>query len=191
MVFAYIVRCNFNAPDKEQAWNAWYSGPKIADMLRKPHFLSCQRFCRDAGTGRDYLALWTLASPDAFNTAEYTADWGFFEWQDHVVDWSRDLFDGGDVPSRDFAVPNGGAIEVLSFDGITSGDAGAANEAIARSAASMMWLPVVGLDRHTPMIGLRTLQSGDDTSMTDVTDSVVVQRARYRPICEFQTATQT
>jgi hypothetical protein len=190
MIFVYVVRCNFTDPAKEAAWNAWYSGPKIADMLRKPHFLSCQRFVRDAGKGRDYLALWTLASPDAFNTAEYTADWGFFEWQEHVVDWSRDLFDGGDLQSQSFAVPGDGSIEVLSFDGMTTGDAGAANEAIARSGADMMWLPVVCLDRHTPMIGLRTLQSGDDTSMTGATDSAVVQRARYRPICEFQTATQ-
>ena len=93
--------------------------------------------------------------------------------------------------SQSFAVPGDRSIEVLSFDGMTSGDAGSANEAIAQSGAGMMWLPVVGLDRHTPMIGLRTLQSGDDPSMTGATDSAVVQRARYRPICEFQTATQT
>ena len=33
MAFVYIVRCNFNEPEKEQAWNDWYSGPKIAQML--------------------------------------------------------------------------------------------------------------------------------------------------------------
>ena len=60
MTFVYIVRCNFTAPDKEQAWNDWYSGPKIEQMLAQPHFLSCQRFHRVAGTGRDYLALWTV-----------------------------------------------------------------------------------------------------------------------------------
>ena len=64
MAFVYIVRCNFNEPAQEQAWNTWYSGPKIAQMLRKPHFRTCQRFKRDAGRGRDYLALWTLQSPE-------------------------------------------------------------------------------------------------------------------------------
>ena len=60
MAFAYIVRCNFTEPAKEQAWNAWYSGPKIAQMLQKPLFRTCQRFKRTAGIGRNYLALWTL-----------------------------------------------------------------------------------------------------------------------------------
>ena len=52
MALVYIVRCNFNEPAKEQAWNAWYSGPKIAQMLAKPHFRSCQRFARTSGSGR-------------------------------------------------------------------------------------------------------------------------------------------
>src|SRR5262245_38139042 len=85
MCFVYVVRCNFNDPANEQAWNNWYSGPKIADMLKKPHFRTCQRFRRAKGNGRDYLALWTLSSPDAMQTREYTTDWGFFEWGRHVI----------------------------------------------------------------------------------------------------------
>src|SRR5688572_10531792 len=104
MTFAYIVRCNFTAPEQEQAWNDWYSGPKIVQMLAQPYFLSCQRFRRAAGTGRSYLALWTLASPEALKTAQYTSQWGFAEWQRFVNDWSRDLFDGGDAPQSAFAV---------------------------------------------------------------------------------------
>ena len=90
MAFVYVVRCNFNEPAKERAWNAWYSGPKIAQMLAKPHFRSCQRFERMSGNGRNYLALWTLQSPDAFKTPQYTTDWGFFEWAPHITNWSRD-----------------------------------------------------------------------------------------------------
>src|SRR5262249_1144812 len=95
MVFLYVVRGRFTEPAREQAWNAWYSGPKIEQMLAQPHFLTCQRFRRAAGTGRDYLTLWTVDSPQALATPRYTAQWGFAEWTPYIADWSRDLFDGG------------------------------------------------------------------------------------------------
>jgi hypothetical protein len=123
MVHVYIVRCNFTAPDKEQAWNAWYSGPKIQQMLAKPHFRTCQRFRLQAGSGGNYLALWTVQSPEAFRTAEYTSDWGFFEWAPYVTDWSRDLFDGGTASEQAFAVTPAGALRTVTFDGMSVGEA--------------------------------------------------------------------
>ena len=103
MTFVYIVRCNFSVPAKEQAWNDWYSGAEDRlQMLRKPHFLSCQRFRRAAAPGGNYLALWVLQSPEAFKTKEYTSDWGFFEWQPCIIDWSRDLFEAGDAAGDRF-----------------------------------------------------------------------------------------
>ena len=184
MTHVYIVRCNFTAPEQEQAWNDWYSGPKIADMLGKPHFVSCQRFRRAAGTGRGYLALWTLASPDAFQTQQYTSDWGFFEWERFITDWSRDLFDGGARPFREFAIERDGTLEVVSFDGMGADDAEAANAAIAESAPDTVWLPIAGLDRHTPVIGLRASAAPASTTPGGAN----IQRGVYRPICEFQTA---
>ena len=185
MTFLYIVRCNFTAPDQEQAWNDWYSGPKIEQMLRKPHFLSCQRFRRAAGSGRDYLALWTLDSPDAFQTEQYTSDWGFFEWERFVTDWSRDLFDGGAAGWREFAVERSGALEVVSFDGMIAAEANAARAHVA--APDTMWLPVAGLDRRTPLIGLRVLAAGASAAPQG-DGKLAMQRATYRPISDFQTA---
>ena len=185
MAFVYVVRCNFNEPAKEPAWNAWYSGPKIAQMLRKPHFRTCQRFKRSAGSGRDYLALWTLRSPEAFGTKQYTADWGFFEWAPHITDWSRDLFDGGDAPEASFAARSHGSLHVVSFDGMSADEAAAARDAMMRSQPDMMWLPVIGLDRHTPMIGLRVLR---DTAGPPLSGSARFQEAVYRPISDFATA---
>src|SRR5258708_32318774 len=123
MTDLYIVRCNCGEPGREQAWNEWYSGPKIAQMLRKPHFRSCQRFRRTGGSGRDYLALWVLRSPDAFQTREYTSDWGFFDWEQYVTDWSRDLFDGGAIREQAFAGPSGEALEVVALGGPHPADA--------------------------------------------------------------------
>ena len=182
MTHVYIVRCNFTAPDKEQAWNAWYSGPKIRQMLAQPYFLSCQRFRRAAGTGRDYLALWTVESPEALKTAQYVSQWGFADWAPYVTAWSRDLFDGGARPFRDFAVLRDGALAVVSFEGMNADEANAARARIAEP--EMMWLPVIGLDRHTPVIGLRPLH-GNAAPPEDSPDPA--QRTIYRPITDFRT----
>ena len=186
MTHVYIVRCNFTAPGKEQAWNDWYSGPKIKQMLAQPHFLSCQRFHRAAGTGRDYLALWVVASPDALTTSQYVSQWGFAEWEGDVTAWSRDLFDGGAATPTDFAVARDGALEVVSFDGIRADDMKGANAAIVEAGQGMMWLPVAGLDRHTPVIGLRVLPEQTDIQP----DGASVQHGVYKPICDFQTSSR-
>jgi hypothetical protein len=187
MTFVYIVRCNFNEPAKEQAWNNWYSGPKIAQMLAKPHFRTCQRFARSSGTGRNYLALWTLSSPDAFKTAQYTTDWGFFEWAPHIVDWSRDLFDGGHTSEAGFGVPVEGALHVVSFDGIKPEEIDDARRALTKTHPTMMWLPIAGLDRHTPVIGLQVLRDAD-TGERPLSAPSGGQEAIYRPISRFATA---
>ncbi len=178
MTFAYIVRCNFTAPDQEQAWNAWYSGPKIAQMLAKPHFRTCQRFKRASGSGRDYLALWTLTSPDAFRTREYTSDWGFFEWERFVTDWSRDLFDARQAPPGVLEVGSGGALRVASLDSLAPDEASAASADIARTFPGLTWLPVIGLDRHTPLIGIEALAEVEEGAANSPSRHV----AMYRPL---------
>jgi hypothetical protein len=184
MAFAYIVRCNFTEPAREQAWNDWYSGPKIAQMLRKPGFLSCQRFRRAAGTGRDYLALWMVRSQQAFMTQQYTTDWGFFDWERYVTDWSRDLFDAGDADVDDLAVPMQGALQVVSFDGMTADQASTVRATLSDRPA-LRWMPIAGLDRHTPMIGVAGLT---DVRTPDLPDVNGGQSAIYRPISTFARA---
>ncbi len=186
MAVVYIVRCNFTEPAKEQAWNAWYGGPKIAQMLAQPHFRTCQRFRLASGIGRNYLALWTVDSPQALSTPQYVSQWGFAEWAPFVTDWSRDLFDGRSAPDDAFAVAPQGALEVVSFDGMSAEDASAARVASARSDPALMWLPVIGLDRHTPEIGLRPLPE-----LLRPLDDGSDQRAQcavYRPISEYHRA---
>jgi hypothetical protein len=185
MAFVYVVRCAFTEPAREAAWNAWYSGPKIAQMLRKPHFRTCQRFKRTAGRGRDYLALWTLQSPDAFRSEQYTSDWGFFEWAPYITDWSRDLFDGGDAPEAAFAVPEQGGLAVVSFDGLSVEKAAETRDALSKSQPDMMWLPVIGLDRHTPLIGLEVAQMLSAGEPVTVPNGV--EHAIYQPISGFTT----
>jgi hypothetical protein len=188
MAFCYIVRCRFTEQSREQAWNAWYSGPKIEQMLAQPHFLTCQRFRLAAGRGRGYLTLWTVDSPQALATPQYTAQWGFAEWAPYVADWSRDLFDGGAVSEHAFAVAPEGALAVVSFDRMSPPDADAARVAVARSEPGMMWLPVIGLDRHTPLIGLRPLADAGSARPAEDGGGVRVQPAVYHPITRVYSA---
>jgi hypothetical protein len=187
MAFVYIVRCTFIAPAKERAWNAWYSGPKIAQMLAQPHFRTCQRFRRVSGVGRQYLALWTIDSPQALATPQYVSQWGFAEWAPFVTDWSRDLFDGSAAPDHAFAVAPQGALEVVSFDGMNAGDASTARIALARGDPAVMCLPVIGLDRHTPEIGLRPIP--DLSHSPDDAGDRRAQCAIYQPFSEYHRAT--
>jgi hypothetical protein len=185
MTFVYIVRCNFTAPDREQAWNDWYSGPKIQQMLDKPHFLTCQRFRRTSGLGRGYLALWTMRSPEALRSPEYLSQWGFSEWTPLITDWSRDLFDAADRPERAFGVPLDGALQVVAFDGL---DAASAAQARAASVPDdgAIWMPVVGLNKHTPLIALKVLRSAGAAAMPAIAGCS--ESALYQPLCELQVA---
>ncbi len=187
MVFLYIVRCNFIEPSREQAWNAWYSGPKIEQMLAQPYFVTCQRFHLAAGRGRNYLTVWTVQSPQALATPQYTAQWGFAEWTPYVADWSRELFDGGARSEKAFAVAPEGALSVVSFDRMSREDADAARDGVARTEPDMMWLPVIGLDRHTPMIGLRALPGLASRPAEEGGDERI-HRAIYRPITRLYNA---
>lgn len=179
MAFTYIVRCNFSEPAREQAWNDWYNGPKLVQMLAKPMFRTVQRFRRASGEGRDYLALWTIDSPKAFETPEYTSDWGFFEWRPYIIDWSRDLFEGAPADER-LPIDEGGALTVVSFDGASVEAAEEGRRSVDAAAPGFVWFPCAGLDRHTPLIGLR---SGDVAVPVPAGQSVV-----YRPISAFHCA---
>jgi hypothetical protein len=186
MTFVYIVRCNFTVPDREAAWNAWYSGPKIEQMLAQPYFRTCQRFRRAAGQGRNYLAMWVLSSPEALQTRQYRSQWGFADWQPYVADWSRDLFDGGAASEAAFAVAPGGALRAVSFDGASEPEARLQSEAIAAADRAVLWLSVAGLDRHTPMIGLRPLPDG--AAAQPGASGTGLQDVLYKPISPLYTS---
>ncbi len=188
MIFVYIVRCRFTEPSREQAWNAWYSGPKIEQMLAQPHFRSCQRFRRVSGHGRDYLTVWTVENPQALATRQYRAQWGFAEWTPHITDWSRDLFEGGAASESALAVATDGALAVVAFDRMSEQDAAAVRDKVARAEPEMMWLPAVGLDRHTPIIGLRPLAGGASAGSAQDDGDRRIQRAVYRPITRLYSA---
>lgn len=181
MTLAYVVRCNFNEPARETAWNDWYNGPKLRQMLEKPHFLTGQRFRRASGVGRDYLAFWTLASADAFTTPEYTNDWGFFEWRPYIIDWSRDLFEaeiGTDVPAPRLGA--GQFLRLVSFEGASAEDADRLRKTVDAARSGTTWTRSVGLDRHTSLFGF-SVETAD--RLASPVEGVV--EGLYRPISDL------
>ncbi len=164
MSFVYSVRCNFNAPEREDDWNAWYSGPKLEQMLSKPMFLSGQRFkASGMNQRRQYLALWVVESPDAFKTKEYTSDWGFFEWSSHIIDWSRDLYGPLEIDATGaFAVAPGERLYLAAFEDLKPDEASRILERVAPMRPGVTWMRSVGLDQHSPILGLRRLAAGEE-----------------------------
>lgn len=184
MSHVYAVRCNFARPDLEPAWHAWYSGPKLAEMMTHPLFLSGQRY-RAAGLDQRiaYLALWVVESPGAFETRQYRASWGFADWAPHITDWSRNLFQGpeGDVSDR-LDVPGEGTLYVAAFDGLAAGEAEPRLARLRAERPDVLWMPVVGLDRSCPAIGLRRLDPGAGATPLPAMLAGGIRETVYRPI---------
>ncbi len=184
MTVAYVVRCNFARADLESAWNDWYSGPKLKQMLAKPMFRTGQRFYREAGPGRNYLAFWVLESPAAFETHEYKSDWGFFEWKPHITDWSRDLFEPlahGFTPPR---VGDGERLHIVAYDGAADDDAVAADRAaVSEARPKLVWMRIVDLDRHSPYMGVEVVPAGPLPALA--AGHMARVQTLYRPISIF------
>ena len=67
----YIVECGFADPSQEAAWNDWYSGPKLKELLAVPDFLSAQRFRALDNHPAPYLNVTSIASTELFTNPDY------------------------------------------------------------------------------------------------------------------------
>lgn len=94
----YMVECRFTSPADEHAWNEWYSGKRIGELLAVPGFLTSQRFRSITRTSSDYLAVHTIVSMDVFAMPEYKAmgGGGFSHYPEHITDWVRRFLVGID-----------------------------------------------------------------------------------------------
>jgi hypothetical protein len=89
--FVYLVRAEFSEQGEEDAWNAWYDGKHIPDLLTVPGFLSATRY-RERGPKRRYLAAYEISSPDVFQDPRYAEVTGWGEWEPYIVEWRRGVF---------------------------------------------------------------------------------------------------
>lgn len=93
----YTVECGFADPSREAEWNAWYSGPKLDELLSVPGFLSAQRFRALDDEPAPYLNLTCIATAELFTNPTYRSSGGgrFGPWDIAlIIDWKRRLFEG-------------------------------------------------------------------------------------------------
>ena len=93
----YMVECDFDDPAQEDAWNHWYSGEKLDELLANPGFTATQRFRALTDRPAAYLAVHSIDSADVFTNPAYASGGGgrFGDWEPALMtNWSRRLFDG-------------------------------------------------------------------------------------------------
>jgi hypothetical protein len=93
----YMVQHAFSRPDWEEEWNAWY-GNNLKVLLAVQGFRTGQRFKALDGSPPQYMAVYTVDSPDVFDSRPYKDAGGGgtnsqrFRPAYHV--WTRNLFEG-------------------------------------------------------------------------------------------------
>lgn len=95
----YMVECRFTDPAREDAWNEWYSGERLGELLSVPGFRTSQRFKAVTRPPTYYLTVHSIDSLAVFRSAQYKAIGGgaFAGYQAYITDWKRGFFEGIDL----------------------------------------------------------------------------------------------
>lgn len=138
----YMVECRFTDPAREAAWNEWYGGERLGELLAVPGFLTSQRFLSLTHAGNYYLTVHSIRDMAVFQGPEYKAMGGgaFKGYQDCITDWVRRFFTGVDV------APAVGADQRLVV-------ADAARDALAGCGVALIWMQPVSQPGRAPDSG--------------------------------------
>lgn len=85
--YLHIVRVDVD-PEVDDEFNRWYDTVHIPALLACPGWLSARRYVVIDG-GPKYLAMYEVAGPWAYETAEFQRAKGFGEFEVHVRNFSR------------------------------------------------------------------------------------------------------
>jgi len=79
-------------------------------------------------------------------------------------------------------VPPEGTLYVAAFDGVPDKEAPQRLEELRAKRPDVLWMPVAGLDRSCPAIGLRRLAAGAEAAPLPETLAAGIRQTVYRPI---------
>lgn len=137
----YMVDHVFANPQTEPAWHEWYSG-YLHKLMSVPGFGSAQRFKAINETPHRFLAMYSVASADVYQSEGYKAIGGggsqSARFHGDYNLWTRNLFEGAnDVPvvkDRQW---------VYALDSATP-------DRVVPFGEKPLWLKSVGLHQTTP-----------------------------------------
>jgi hypothetical protein len=92
----YTVECSFADPAYEKEWNDFYSLEKLPALISVSGFHTSQRFKALSAACPVYLAVHSIDDMAVLESDEYQRKGGgnFARWQQHIIDWHRNLYDG-------------------------------------------------------------------------------------------------
>lgn len=135
----YMIENGFADPDREEAWNAWYSHHVRESFRDVPGWLTGQRFRALPPSHPKYRAMYTVADAAVMTSPEYKATTGGrfpADWLPSITHFHRNLFDKDQAP----VVPMDHCLVVVESDNYPD-------------VAFERW-PVAGLDRSVPWRGI-------------------------------------
>ena len=165
----YMVQHAFCRPDWEDEWNAWY-GNNLKVLLSIPGFRTGQRFKALDGSPPRYMAMYTVDSPDVFDSRIYKDAGGggtnSQRFRPAYRVWIRNLFEGIKA-----------APEIRDDEHLVSVDSATQNVQVP--GVPLMWLNSTGFHMTTPYRAIGTARRVDALRENG---SVTV----YRPITAQQ-----
>jgi hypothetical protein len=133
----------FARPEREAEWNAWYGG-NLKVLLSVPGFRTGQRFKALEGSPPRYMAVYTVDSPDVFESDVYIKAGGggtnSVRFRPAYQVWIRNLLEGiAEAPN------------VRDSECLIMVDSASGRDEVP--GVSLTWLETVGFHKSTPYRG--------------------------------------
>lgn len=147
----YMVEHTFSMPQLEDEWNTWYAG-NLHVLLSVPGIESAQRFRIPDAEPPRYMAMYTVAGPEVFETDAYRSAGGgganSMRFRPAYQIWVRNVFAGIDAAPE---VKQGQCLLSVDADHPYADSSGIAWE----------WGRSVALHRTTPLRGLAVVPAAE------------------------------
>lgn len=166
----YMVECGFSDPAREQAWNDYYSGRKLDEVLAAPGFRTSQRFKAIIVSPAPYLAIHTVDSLEVFKDAAYLSrGGGRFDqiYQPCITNWRRSFYNGID------RAPAIAEDELLALSDHP--------DQVKDVAVDFIWLAAAGLDALAPRRGIARIDRQQADQIAKMHGRVIAVYAPMMP----------